>query len=102
MEARMDVPENMEGTFEITPRHVPEGDALTLRGRGWRSCPVRIEVDGRVPPGLHAAVGFTGPGGIQPDGHGDFVILVSTLGLKPGEHRLEVSSAYYRRKNSSR
>jgi hypothetical protein len=89
----MDSREIGKKRIELLPRRVPRGDALTLSGTGWDDCVVRIRIDGVARPGIHVAQGFSAPGGIRPDSRGAFLILVPTLDLKPGEHRIQVSSA---------
>lgn len=83
--------------LEVVPQIVRQGDALTLRGADWGGCPLEVRVDGLRCVGIHIARGFRAPGAIQLDPHGSFVVLLPTLGLAPGEHRVQVAADRTRR-----
>jgi hypothetical protein len=85
---------NTVNRLDVVPQTLQQGAGLTLRATGWGGCPVQVRIDGRPRPGIRVARGFGAPGdSIQPDAQGDFVAFVSTLGLAPGKHRVEVISA---------
>jgi photosystem II stability/assembly factor-like uncharacterized protein len=97
----MNPPTKIVKAFEIVPQRLRQGDTLTLRGAGWGACPVQIRVDGSTRPGLCIPQGFPVHDGVQPDAHGAFVVLVPTVSLAPGEHRVEATAAADRTRRSA-
>lgn len=81
-------------TLEVDPRIVREGDQIIIRGSGWGDCPVKIELDGKVVKPTSIAQGFPLSGGIRPDATGSFVVRLSTLGVRPGNHKIVATSTH--------
>ncbi len=85
-------------TLEVNPRAVREGDGIIVRGGGWPDCPVKIEIGDKAVRPFRIAQGLPVPGGVRPDARGDFVVLMSTLRIKPGRHRIVAASTHRTRK----
>jgi photosystem II stability/assembly factor-like uncharacterized protein len=84
--------------LEVNPRKVLEGDTIIIMGSGWDGCPVKIEFDRKSIKPIRLSQGIPVPQGVLPDATGNFVVTVSTFNIKPGKHRITVTSTHRRRK----
>jgi hypothetical protein len=72
---------------------VAEGQRIILKGLGWQAIPIKIDIDGKPAKIARILQGTpAGSGRIIPDPTSIFIIMISTIGLILGSHKVRASS----------
>ena len=78
-------------TLELYHNVLQEGNDIIIEGSNWCNCPISIKIDNDTVKDIHIAQGLPVENGVLPYPTGSFVIIISTLGIKPGKHSLIAS-----------
>lgn len=78
----------------VHPASVLEGQTVLLSGQGWGGCPVLLTLDGKRFRIARAALGTPMTRGVRPDPHGEFVVEIAVLDLRPGKHEVVAESTH--------
>jgi len=87
-------------TLELNPDVVKQGNKIIVEGLNWCNCPIKIKIDNDSVKNIRIVKGFPVSEGVLPDPTGSFCIIISTLGMKPGKHRLIATSIHETNKKS--
>ncbi len=88
-------------SLKLYPNVLKEGNDIIIEGSDWCNCPISIKIDNDTVKYIRIAQGLPVEGGLVPYPTGSFVVLVSTLGIKPGKHSLIATSIQQGDKQSS-